>query len=193
MKKVIFLDRDGTLNRDAGYTHKIEYHEILSGVVDGLAQLQAAGYYLVILTSQSGIGRGMYTEAQYHAFMDTMLAHFQEHNIEIHEHLFCPHHAEEGIGEYKIDCECRKPKPGLVKQAEAAIGPIDYAHSWSIGDAVRDLAMAKEISREVHTILLPKNAGSDIEKELEATTDDEHVDFTANNFLEATQIVMQHS
>lgn len=185
-KKVIFLDRDGTLNLDKGYTYKVEDYLLLDGVKAGLKRLVDAGFGLIILTSQSGIGRGMYTESQYREFMEHLQADLASAGVTVLGAFHCSHHAEHGQGEYKIDCDCRKPKPGLMRQAEKVLGPFDYEQSWAIGDSVRDLEMAKNAHPKIKTILLPKNFATEHKKPLEES---DYPDYSVNNFLEAVAII----
>lgn len=187
MKKVIFLDRDGTLNHDRGYTHKVEDYKLLEGVKEGLKRLADAGFSFVILTSQSGIGRGMYDESAYKKYVDHLLDDLKASNVHVAGVYHCPHHAEQGIGGYKVDCDCRKPKPGLLNKAEEELGPFDYKNSWSIGDAVRDLEASKAKHAGIRTILLPKNFGTEDEKKIEES---DFPDYKAKNFLEAVDIIL---
>jgi len=189
MKKAIFLDRDGTLNRDEGYTYKIQDYELLPRVKDGLKKLQEAGYSLYILTSQSGIGRSMYDEPDYNKFMNHLLEDLRSESIEIAATYFCPHHPEKAKGDYKIDCECRKPKSGLLKNCEEDHGPFDYRQSWAIGDGLRDIEMAKNIDSAIRGILLPKNFETKSEKAIK-DEDRKKVDFVASNFFEAVEIIL---
>jgi len=183
MKKVVFLDRDGVLNEDTHYPHELSDYHRLPGVVEGLLALQEAGYVLVILTSQSGIGRGMYTEAQYQKFATHQLRDLAEGGVNITGVFFCPHHLEEGVGEYRIDCECRKPKPGLVKQAAAALGPFDYSSSWIIGDRGRDIEMAQNADARIRGVLVPKNV-------LDKFDDSDTRTHRAESFLEAVNYIL---
>jgi len=184
MQKAIFLDRDGTLNVDEGYTFQVEKYELLPGVIEGLKRLQDAGFLLLILTSQSGIGRGKYTEADYARYRDHMLADFAKNGISIAGVFYCPHHPDK-------TCECRKPKPGLVNQAEAACGPFDYAKSWSLADGVRDNEMCKNKNAQIRTILFPKNFGSRFEEIIQERN--ENIDFVVSNFTEAVDVVLANT
>ena len=131
MSRFVFLDRDGTLVRDTGYPHRPTDYELLPGVVEGLLALKDAGYHLAIVTNQSGIGRGLYDEAAFHAFNELLLADLAEAGIEITGTFFCPHTPDAG-------CSCRKPLPGLFERARDVLG-ADLAASWAIGDSERDL------------------------------------------------------
>ena len=190
MKKIVFLDRDGTINRDKGYTYKIEEYELLPGVKKGLENLIDKKFHIVILTSQSGIGRGMYSEEDYKKFAEHLIADLKNSGIKILGMYYCPHHPEEGIGEYKKDCHCRKPKPGLILEAEKDQGPFDYSNSWAIGDTVRDLEMAKNTHSDIKTILLPKNYGTTDNKPIEKS---DFPDFKAENFEKAVKVILENS
>jgi D-glycero-D-manno-heptose 1,7-bisphosphate phosphatase len=130
----VFLDRDGTLVRDHGYTHRVGDYALLPGVVPALRRLACAGYGLAIVTNQSGIGRGLFRLADYHAFERHLEADLAAHGVPVAASFFCPHTPEAG-------CACRKPAPGLLLRARDVLG-AELARSWVIGDALRDVAAA---------------------------------------------------
>ena len=134
--KVVFLDRDGTINVDYGYVYQIEKLEFKDGVIDGLKKLQALGYKLVIITNQSGIARGYYTKDDFEIFMTEMKARLQNHGVTIDGVYYCPHNDED-------KCDCRKPKTGLYRQAMHDFD-VDWSNSFVIGDNERDLSICKE-------------------------------------------------
>ncbi|MGB3750874.1 MAG: D-glycero-beta-D-manno-heptose 1,7-bisphosphate 7-phosphatase [Arcobacteraceae bacterium] len=134
MEKVVFLDRDGVINVEKDYLHTIEEFEFIDGVFESLQYLQTLGYKLVIITNQSGIGRGYYTQDQYDLLTKWMKKEFISKNIFISEVFCCPH-APDDI------CNCRKPKIGMIKQASKIID-IDYKSSWLIGDKESDILTA---------------------------------------------------
>jgi D-glycero-D-manno-heptose 1,7-bisphosphate phosphatase len=136
-KKVVFLDRDGTLNVDHGYVNEREQWEWVPGSIDACKKLQDAGYALAIVTNQSGIAHGMYTEEDMHQLHEFMEKELEEHGVHLDAIAFCPH------GRNQDECDCRKPKIGMAKQIEAKIGEIDYANSWIIGDKEADLLFGK--------------------------------------------------
>ena len=133
MKRAIFLDRDGTLNEDIGYAHKLEDYELLPGVIEGLKRLKE--FTLFIITNQSGIGRGYFKEEDMHEFNNHMLDEFKKESIEIEKVYFCPHAPEE-------NCTCRKPSARYIKEAEKEYG-INLAESYVIGDHAWDIVLAK--------------------------------------------------
>jgi D-glycero-D-manno-heptose 1,7-bisphosphate phosphatase len=133
-----FLDRDGTINVERGRVHRIEDFELLPGATAGLRLLQAAGYRLVVVTNQSGIARGLYDEAQYAALTRHMRTLLRREGVVLDAVLHCPHHPVHGVGAARRDCDCRKPRPGMILRARDALG-LDLARSVLIGDTRGDL------------------------------------------------------
>ncbi len=131
----VFLDRDGTLVRDRGYTHKLADYELLPGVRKGLLRMSQAGFALAVVTNQSGIGRGYYGEADLQAFQAHLCADLERSGIRLEGTLFCPHLPEAG-------CTCRKPAPGLLWRAREELG-ADLGASWVVGDRLIDLELAR--------------------------------------------------
>lgn len=135
MSRFVFLDRDGTLVRDLGYTHRIEDYQLLPGVGSGLRRILAAGYRLAVITNQSGIGRGYYSAEQYRAFQAHLVEDLARQGVPIEASYFCPHHPD-------AECACRKPRPALLHRAERELG-ADLARSWVIGDSAVDVELAQ--------------------------------------------------
>lgn len=138
MNKAIILDRDGTINIEKDYLHKIEDFEFESGVIEGLKILANLGYIFIVVTNQSGIARGYYTEEDLQKLNTHIGNELLKNGIEIKAFYYCPHHPEKGIGEYKVDCECRKPKTGMLEAAIKEFN-IDRATSFMIGDNISDV------------------------------------------------------
>ena len=180
--KAVFLDRDNTIILDKGYTHKIEDLHFLPKAIDGLKILHEAGYALIIITNQSGIARGMYTEQQYKEFRDNMHAKLLQQGIMIKDEFFCPHHPEKGIGEYKIDCDCRKPKPGMLEKAIEQQS-IDRKKSWTIGDKAADIEAGLAAGTRAIGILSRESS----REELEAAG----AEFVCNNLEESAQYILE--
>ena len=111
MKKAAFLDRDGVINIDRAYVHKIDDFEWIPGVLGAARRLRDAGFSLVVVTNQSGIGRGYYSEEDFDRLTDWMKARFAEAGAPLAGVYFCPHHPEKALDKYRIDCGCRKPRP----------------------------------------------------------------------------------
>ncbi len=143
--KTIFLDRDGVINKEVGYLHKIQDFEFIDGAFDACLYFQSLGYQLIIVTNQSGIGRGYYNEDDFHIINNRMLEKFSKKNINILDVFFCPHEPESA-------CDCRKPKPGMFNQANDKHN-INMEESWMIGDKENDIAAANAAGIE-NTILV---------------------------------------
>jgi D-glycero-D-manno-heptose 1,7-bisphosphate phosphatase len=151
-KKVIFLDRDGTLNIDKHFVHRIEQVELVDGVSDALRIFEGAGYLLAIVTNQSGVARGRFTEADVQTVNNYVRTILAERGVHIRAMAYCPYHIEGTVPKYAMDHECRKPNSGMAKQIEAVLGPIDYAKSWSIGDKITDHEFGVKLG--MRTVLL---------------------------------------
>ena len=133
-KKVVFIDRDGVINKEVGYLHKIKDFEFIDGVFDACLHFQKLGYYLIIITNQSGIARGYYNEDDFHLVNNWMIDQFENQGVSILDVFFCPHGP-------KSTCDCRKPKPGMFNQANDKYN-IDVGNSWMIGDKEADIQAA---------------------------------------------------
>jgi D-glycero-D-manno-heptose 1,7-bisphosphate phosphatase len=133
-KKIVFLDRDGVINKEVGYLHKIEDFRFIDGVFNACLHFQSLNYQIIVITNQSGIGRGYYTEEDFHIINNWMLGKFSKKGIRILDVFFCPHGPES-------NCDCRKPKPGMLNQANDKHG-IDMENSWMIGDKEADIKAA---------------------------------------------------
>lgn len=137
-RAALFLDRDGVINVDHGYVHRPEEFEFIDGIFDIVAAAKAAGYIVVIITNQAGIGRGYYSEQQFHQLMRWVRRKFEDNGGKIDAIYYCPFHPVHGVGHYKKDSELRKPKPGMILQAAMEHG-IDLELSILIGDKLSDM------------------------------------------------------
>lgn len=142
MNKAIFLDRDGTINVEKHYLYKIEDFEFLPGVIDALKQLQQAGFLLIVITNQSGIARGYYTEEDFQKLNDWMVSTLRKQGVTIADVYYCPHLPDAQVAEYRKECSCRKPKLGMYQQAILDYN-IQIGHSYAIGDKIRDCAICE--------------------------------------------------
>ncbi len=133
-----FIDRDGVLIEERGYAYRIEDFAPLPGAIGALRELQAAGYRLVVVTNQSGIARGLYSEADYLAFSLHMEARLQAEGVRLDAVEYCPHLPDAPVARYRLDCDCRKPRPAMLQRAAARLG-IDLARSMLVGDRRTDI------------------------------------------------------
>lgn len=144
MHKALFLDRDGIINLDEkGYTYKIEDFHFIDGIFELATYAQAKGYTLFVVTNQSGIARGYYTEKDFLDVTDYMLNCFQANNILISKVYYCPYHPDGSIMRYKMESNDRKPNPGMLLKAEKEFN-LDLRSSVIIGDKETDIVAGKK-------------------------------------------------
>ncbi|WP_338517602.1 D-glycero-alpha-D-manno-heptose-1,7-bisphosphate 7-phosphatase [Alteromonas gracilis] len=141
MNKALFLDRDGVINVDHGYVGRYADFEYIDGIFDLVRHFQDKGFMPVIVTNQSGIARGLYTEADFFTLMRRVQDDFAEHGTNDIAVYHCPHHIEGKVSQYAIECDCRKPKPGMFYLAAKQLN-IDTQASIMIGDSWRDIVAA---------------------------------------------------
>lgn len=133
-----FIDRDGVINADHGYVSRWQDFRILPGVEQALVKLQALDMALVIITNQSGIGRGYYDETAFHRLMQRFAQHLEQYNVQLAGVYFCPHHPDRAAGEYLQACDCRKPAPGMITRACEEL-ELEPAQSIMVGDKPSDV------------------------------------------------------
>lgn len=182
-RRAIFLDRDGTLNVDGGFTHRVEDLRLVEGVVEGLGRLGDLGFQLIITTNQSGIARGYFSRSDMHAFNAALVARLRACGISIAAIYYCPFHPTEGIGRYRCDSPLRKPKPGMILRAAAQHG-IELAASFAIGDKASDIMAGQAAG--CRTILARKGSRGHTEEGSAARPD-----FLAADLVEAARFVEQ--
>jgi D,D-heptose 1,7-bisphosphate phosphatase len=179
-RRAVFLDRDGTLTLDKGYTYRVEDFRLLDNVVEGLALLRSLGFKLVVVTNQSGIARGMYTEADMQRYNDCLFAALAEHGLEIAGLYHCPYHPD-GIGGYRGDSELRKPAPGMFFQA-AREHRLDLSRCFAIGDKKSDIVAGRAAG--CRTFLVKTGMAGQGEPDLVAEPD-----WVVADLLEAARII----
>jgi D-glycero-D-manno-heptose 1,7-bisphosphate phosphatase len=139
--RALFLDRDGVVNEEVGYLHRPEDVRWVSGIVPLCLTAQRLGYKLVVVTNQSGIARGLYSEAQFQSLMTWMREELANDGITLDAVYHCPYHPEHGVGEYKREHEDRKPSPGMLLRAARDLN-LNLAQSILVGDRCSDIAAA---------------------------------------------------
>ena len=141
-KRALFLDRDGVINHDSGYTSNKEDFLFIDGIFDLCRAAISSGYLLIVVTNQAGIGRGYYSEQDFFMLTNWMCEVFEAEGAPITDVFHCPYHPEHGIGQFKKDSFDRKPHPGMLLKAADKHG-LDLRHSIMIGDKDSDMQAAK--------------------------------------------------
>jgi histidinol-phosphate phosphatase family protein len=134
-----FIDRDGTLIYERGDLGHPDGVELIPGAADAVRRLKDAGLLIVIVTNQSGIARGLFTTSDFHAVQARMIDLLHAEGVALDKVYFCPHHPD-----VNGPCDCRKPAPGMYRQAQAEMG-IDLSRSYYVGDRWRDVAVTQEV------------------------------------------------
>ena len=138
LKPAIFLDRDGVLIEDSHYLGDVRRVRLVPGAAETIAALNRAGWVVVVVTNQSGVARGLFTESHVHAVHAHLAEVLRGYGATVDTFEYCPHHPEGEVAAYRVACACRKPEPGMLLRAAEEIG-IDLVASWMIGDRVSDL------------------------------------------------------
>jgi D-glycero-D-manno-heptose 1,7-bisphosphate phosphatase len=137
-RRAAFIDRDGVINVDSGYVHRIEDFVFLPGAIEALKKLQTAGYALVVTTNQAGLARGLFTEPDYWRVTSYMQDELWDAGVKLSAVEHCPHLPDANIDTYRLDCLCRKPRPGMLIRATSALN-IDLSESILVGDRASDI------------------------------------------------------
>jgi len=144
MKKCIFLDRDGNINVEKDYLYKIEEFEFIDGAKEAIKIFNNLGYLVVVVTNQSGIGRGYYSEDDVKVLHDYLKKEVNKIGGDIDAFYFCPHHPQKGIGKYKLECDCRKPNSGMFLDAKKDLN-INFLSSIVVGDKISDVKAGENL------------------------------------------------
>ena len=140
-RRAVVLDRDGTLIKESGYLDRLERLELFPYTIDAVRLLNRAGFVVVVATNQSGVARGLFDEsfvAGVHDYIDTVL---EAGGARVDRWYYCPHHPEASLPTYRQDCNCRKPRPGMLQHA-ARFLDFDLARSFAVGDRWHDIEAA---------------------------------------------------
>ena len=164
-REAVFLDRDGTIIEEVNYLSSPELVRLIPGAAGAIRTWNDAGVLVVVVTNQAGVARGYFPESrvrEVHEHLSELLA---EHGAHIDAYFHCPHHPTEGVGEYRVACNCRKPKPGLLLTASRELD-IDLSRSWMIGDKLCDAEAGAAAG--CRTMLVRTGHGRDLPPEIEA-------------------------
>lgn len=142
VNKGLFLDRDGVINIDHGYVHKVQDFDFVSGIFDLTREAVNKGYLIFVITNQAGIGRGFYSLSEFNLLTDWMYNQFLSEGITLSKVYYSPYHPTHGKGNYKQDHELRKPNPGMINQAMKEFH-VDLSESILIGDKLTDIQAGK--------------------------------------------------
>jgi len=143
-KPAVFLDRDGVLNRDIGYPRVIGDISWIDGAAEAVSLCNDAGYFVFVVTNQSGVARGYFDEATVKTLHRDMLAILEKQGAHIDDVLYCPHLKDATVATYRLTCDCRKPAPGMILNL-MSLWPVDRDRSFLVGDKQSDLQAAQAV------------------------------------------------
>ena len=183
LRPAIFLDRDGVVIEDVHYLATTDQVRFVPGSADAIAALNRAGWPVVIVTNQAGVGRGLFDIEAVHAVHRHLAEQLAGYGARIEAFYFCPHHPTAEVPEFRTVCSCRKPQPGMLKQAAEELG-LDLANSWMVGDRETDLQAGAAAGTRTILVRTGYGAGTDI------TTLDRaalHLELVASNLADAVR------
>ncbi len=183
-RRAIFLDRDGTLNTDVGYLHRLEDLELYPWTADALRLLKRAGYVLVVVTNQSGLAHGLIAPEFIPACHAEMRRRLQPAGADLDALYFCNHHPRGVIEALAIECRCRKPRPGMVEDAVRDLD-LDPARSWVVGDKWLDVDLGHAVG--ARSILVRTGWGAEHEQRRPAG---QRVDAICDNLIDAVSVII---
>ncbi|MFC2163670.1 D-glycero-beta-D-manno-heptose 1,7-bisphosphate 7-phosphatase [Acidobacteriota bacterium] len=185
-KRAVFLDRDGTINKDVGYPSSYDSIEFYPYSFEAVRKLNQAGFITVVVTNQSGVGRGLIEEDILQDIHRKMQEDFRANDARLDSIYYCPHYISSVFPEYRKDCACRKPNPGMAHKASAELD-IDTAKSYMIGDKAEDMLFGMNVNAT--PILLLTGHGRRARQELKALGKEPA--YIAENLLEATNWILE--
>ena len=183
----VFLDRDGTLIEEVGYLSHLDRIALYPWSIESVKLLNRAGFKVVVVTNQAGVARGLFDEDfidEAHRFLDHK---FSDGGATIDKFYYCPHHPEASVEAYRSECDCRKPKAGMLWKAAQEL-QLELSHSFVIGDRLSDLRLGPAVGAK--SVLVRTGYGETTAREL---TDDVEVAYTAPELMTAVAWILRHS
>ena len=141
-QRAVFIDRDGTISEEVGYVNHPSRYRVFPYAAEAVRRLNQSGWLAILVTNQAGVARGYFTEEMIGAVHRILVEELERGGAYLDAIYYCPHHPSVGAPPYRLDCDCRKPKPGLIRRAAAEFD-IDLARSWMVGDRYGDMEMAR--------------------------------------------------
>ena len=183
LRPAIFLDRDGVIIEDTHYLSSIDQVQLIPGSAEAIAALNRAGWVVVVITNQAGVARGFFRTRDVEAVHSHLSALLAGYGATIEAYYYCPHHPSGDVAEYREDCSCRKPKPGMIQRAADEL-KIDLKRSWMVGDRESDLQAGASAGARTILVRTGYGATADVEALDRTRLNLEHV---AANLAEAVE------
>jgi len=185
-RRAVFIDRDGTISEEIGYVNHPSRYRVFAYAAEAIKLLNEAGWLAILVTNQAGVARGYFTEDVIGAVHNLLAQELARGGARLDAIYYCPHHPSVGEPPYRFDCDCRKPKPGLIRRAVAEFN-IDLAGSWMIGDRYSDTELARNAGLRAALVLSGYGRG---EWEYQRAAWRHQPDLVAENLLEAVSKII---
>jgi D-glycero-D-manno-heptose 1,7-bisphosphate phosphatase len=186
-RRAVFIDRDGTISEEIGYVNHPSRYRVFPYAAEAIKQLNEAGWLAVLVTNQAGVARGYFTEDVIGAVHALLTAELEGGGARLDAIYYCPHHPTVGEPPYRFDCDCRKPRPGLIRRAAADLD-IDLGASWMVGDRYSDTELARNAGTRAALVLSGYGRG---EWEYQRAAWQYQPDLVAENLLEAVRTITE--
>jgi len=185
-RPAVFIDRDGTISEEVGYVNHPSRFRVFPYSAEAIRVLNDAGWLAIVVTNQAGVARGYFAEDVIHKIHDQLTQDLQNASARLDAIYYCAHHPSVGEPPYRFDCDCRKPKPGLIERA-AKDFDIDLAASWMAGDRYSDIELARNAGLKSAFVLSGYGRG---EWEYQSQTWQQRPDLVCENLLEAVKSIV---
>jgi len=181
----VFLDRDGVINEEVGYLDDPDALKLIPGAADAIRRLSRAHIPVIVISNQAGVARGYFPEQRVHQIHEALSRLLAANGARIDRYYYCPHHPTEGVGPYRLDCECRKPEPGMLLKAAEEFG-LNLRRCYLIGDKAIDIETGWRAG--THTILVLTGYGGEMWRNWSYLFKPDHV---AQNLQEAVEWILK--
>lgn len=186
-RRAVFIDRDGTISEEVGYVNHPSRYRVFPYAAEAIKRLNEAGWLAVLVTNQAGVARGYFTEDVIGAVHTLLAQELERGGARLDAIYYCPHHPSVGEPPYRFDCDCRKPRPGLIRRAAADLD-IDLERSWMVGDRYSDTELARNAGTRAALVLSGYGRG---EWEYQRAAWRHQPDLVAENLLEAVRKIIK--
>ena len=188
-RPAVFIDRDGTISEEVGYVNHPSRYRVFPYAADAVRLLNEAGWLAVLVTNQAGVARGYFAEEMIGAVHGLLAAELERGGARLDAVYYCPHHPTVGEPPYRLDCDCRKPRPGLLRRAAEEMG-VELSRCWMVGDRYGDVELARNAGTRSAFVLTGYGRG---ELEHQSGAWAHRPDLVAENLLEAVREIIKRS
>ena len=186
-RRAVFIDRDGTISEEVGYVNHVSRYRVFPFAARAVRALNEAGWLAVLVTNQAGVARGYFVEEMIGRVHGVLASELERDGARLDAVYYCPHHPSVGEPPYRFDCDCRKPRPGLIRRAAEELG-LDLARSWMVGDRYSDTELARNAGVRAALVLTGYGRG---EYEHQSHAWQHRPDLVAENLLEAVREIIK--